>query len=330
MTFSDGQGGTLYLPDVVNSLGYAFATTSYRVNGLAVQQGISDILDLETIFNNKVNSTPAHIYLVGASEGGLVTTLAVERDPGSFTGGLSLCGPIGSFRGQINYWGDFRTVFDYFFPNVLPPTAVSIQQSTINNWNSLETTITNALAASPSKTQQLLSVTGAAVDPSDTSTIAETVLGLLWYNVFATNDGVAKLSGQPFDNTTRVYVGSTNNIALNKGVKRYKADSAALANIAKYYETSGKLTKPLVVMHTTGDPIVPFWHEKLYTAKVVAGLKLVLYDPISVSRYGHCAFTLTEMENAFGTLVFLSTKIQPIFPATANAAGPVFMYQYPH
>ena len=60
------------------------------------------------------------MYLVGVSQGGLVCTLAVEQNPGIFSGGLSLCGPIGDFRRQINYWGDFRVAFDYFFPNVIP------------------------------------------------------------------------------------------------------------------------------------------------------------------------------------------------------------------
>ncbi|MGA2490773.1 MAG: hypothetical protein ABSF99_11435 [Anaerolineales bacterium] len=335
MTFTDSQGGTLYLPNIVNTLGYAFATTSYRENGLAVQSGISDILDLENIFNSKIGTPPVHIYLVGASEGGLVTTLAIERYPNKFTGGMSMCGPIGSFRGQINYWGDFRTVFDYFMdtPNfkVLPGSAVNIPPVLMNNWDSTYVPlVTSTLAAKPASTQQLLAVTGAAVDPSDPNTVGETVLGLLWYNVFATNDGIAKLGGQPFDNMTHVYSGSASDVLLNLGVKRYKASPVALANIATYYETSGKLSRPLVVMHTTGDPIVPYWHETLYTAKVISKLTPTLYLPITIKSYGHCAFTLPQMITGFGSLVFMSTKIQLSTPMTAETAGAVPMYQYPH
>jgi pimeloyl-ACP methyl ester carboxylesterase len=328
MTFSVGSS-TIYMPNIINTLGFAFATTSYRENGLAVQSGISDILDLENIFSSKVG-TPVHIYLVGASEGGLLTTLAIERDPNKFTGGMSLCGPIGSFRGQVNYWGDFRTVFDYFF-TVLPPSAVSVPSGLMNNWDSTYVPlVTSALAAKPANTQQLLSVTNAAVDPSDPNTIGETALGLLWYNVFATNDGVSKLGGQPFDNTTRVYTGSANNVQLNLGVKRYKASSVALANIAAYYETTGKLTKPLVVMHTTGDPIVPSWQQTLYTAKVASKLTPTLYLPIKINAYGHCAFTLPQLLTGFGSLVFMSTKIQLPSSMTAQTAGVVPVYQYPH
>jgi len=30
-----------------------------------------------------------------------------------------VCGPIGSFQQQIDYLGDARVLFDYFFPGVL-------------------------------------------------------------------------------------------------------------------------------------------------------------------------------------------------------------------
>ena len=40
-----------------------------------------------------------------------------------------------------------------------------------------------------------------------------------WYNVFATNDGIEKLGGQPFDNGWRWYTGSSDDLRLNIGVK---------------------------------------------------------------------------------------------------------------
>jgi hypothetical protein len=83
-------------------------------------------------------------------------------------------------------------------------------------------------------------------------------------------------------------------------------------------------------MHTTGDPIVPYWHETLYTAKVISKLTPTLYLPITIKSYGHCAFTLPQMITGFGSLVFMSTKIQLSTPMTAETAGAVPMYQYPH
>lgn len=333
MTFSDGQGGVIYLPDIVNGMGYGFATTSYSVNGLAVQQGIADILNLEQVFKDKAGA-PVHTYLVGASEGGLVTALSIEKYSGKFTGGMALCGPIGSFRGQVNFWGDFRTVFDYFmdtpFLNVLPGTAVSIPKVLISKWDSKYVPlIGSTLAAGPLNTKQLLDVTGAAIDPADPLTVGETTLGILWYNVFATKDAIRKLGGQPYDNRTRVYSGSANDSLLNLGVKRYKAQTAALREIANHYETSGVLVEPLVVMHTTGDLIVPYWHEALYTQKVLGNNPLSPYLSITVTGYGHCAFPLPEILQGFGSLVYMSTGVILPAPMMLETGAQIPMYAYP-
>ena len=327
MTFSDGMGGEITMPFLLNSMGYAFATTSYSENGLAIQQGINDILDLIDVFTSLVG-TPARIYLVGASEGGLITTLTLERHPESFTGGLAACGPIGSFTGQVNYWGDFRVVFDYFMDapkfDALPGTAVNIPSSLMKKWDSVYVPrITSLLMANPLSTQQLLAVTGAPVDPSDPTTIAATTLGILWYNVFATNDATQKLGGRPFDNLDRVYTNPLNpamDDLLNAGVQRYKAQPSALKEIAAYYETSGLLTRPLVTMHTTGDPIVPFGQQGLYTTKVLVNNPLSPYVPMVVDRYGHCSFTLSEILDGFGTVVYISTgQMPPASPLELDA-----------
>ena len=325
MIFSDGAGGVITMPFLVNSMGYAFATTSYSENGLVVKQGIVDILDLIDVFEAQVGA-PNRIYLVGASEGGLVTTLAIERHPAAFTGGLATCGPIGSFRGQVDYWGDFRVVFDYFMDtpdlNVLPGNAVSIPASLMNKWDSVYIPrIGDVLAVNPLNTQQLLSVTGAPIDPSNPATIGETTVGILWYNVFATEDAIKKLGGQPFDNRDRVYIGSLDDTLLNAGVKRFNAKAAALEEIANNYETWGVITRPLVAMHTTGDPIVPYWHQLLYGEKVLANNPSSPYLAVEINRYGHCSFTLPEIVTGFGNLVFMSTGQLPPTPPFLLEAG---------
>ena len=37
-----------------------------------------------------------------------------------FSAGVAACGPIGDFPYQINYFGDARVTFNYFFPGVIP------------------------------------------------------------------------------------------------------------------------------------------------------------------------------------------------------------------
>jgi pimeloyl-ACP methyl ester carboxylesterase len=298
----DGKpdGTVSYIPDLVNAQGYAFATTSYSVNGLAIVQGQRDIIDLMDVFKEKVGK-PKRAYLVGASEGGLITTLMIENHPKEFNGGgLALCGPIGNFNDQINYWGNFRVAFDYYFPGVLPPSAVNIPQPLIDNWDTATAPgIGYALATNPAMVGALLQVTGAPFDPADpTASAGNTVLGLLWYNVFATNNGVDVLHGQPFDNHNFLYTDPF----LDQAAPRFTADKKALKNINENYQTSGKLRTALVTMHTTGDPIVPFSQDVLYGKKVLAHNKGGAYLDYPVNRYGHCNFNSTEVLSAFAWL----------------------------
>lgn len=301
------------LAKFLNDQGYAFAATSYSVNGLAVQQGIADEVDLVRIFKAG-KGTPDKTYIVGFSEGGLITTLAVERHPNIFDGGLAMCGPIGDFQMQTNYFGDFRVVFDYFFPGVIAGTAISIPQSEIDSFSSRQNAIAATLFLQPAKRQQLLDVTQAPIDNNNVlSSTASTIGGLLFYSVFATNDATAKLGGQPYTNANRQYKGSTNDSDLNAKVARYTADITATNEINAKYQTTGNLTRPLVVMHTTGDPIVPFAHQTLYQTKVANAGKGNLLSAIPVQRYGHCSFTAEEIAVALarlaGTTVFLPALV---------------------
>lgn len=313
------------VPEIANSLGFAFATTSYSTNGLAVVQGIDDVVDLVHVFA-QTHAAARRVFLVGPSEGGIVTALAVERHPDVFAGGLSACGPIGDFRRQINYDGDFRVVFDYFFPGVLPGSPIDVPAEVIDGFFEVYVpAIQAAIAADPDAARQLLSVTRAPVDPADPATIEETILGLAWYVVFATNDATLKLGGQPFGNLFRMYSGADDNAALNQNIARFFPDLAALGTIQSRYQTTGRLTRPLVTLHTTGDPIIPYWHQSIYTLKTLLTGSFGRHVNIPILRYGHCNFTAPEALVGFAVLLFMSgmpdaAVVEGVLPDEASRA----------
>lgn len=292
------------VPQVINLLGFAFAATSYRTHGLAIRDGVEDLVDLVDVFSNTYGS-PVRVYLVGISEGGLITTLAVERYPDVFDGGLAACGPIGDFQKQLNYIGDFRVLFDYFFPGVLPGSTIEIPQELVDNWDDVYVTaIMDAISADPDARERLLRVASVPADSTDPVTVDAAVLHLLWFAVHAGNDAFEKLGGQPLDNTGRRYHGGGRNSSLNRAVERFPADLAALDELKLHYRTSGILACPLVTLHTTDDPITPFWHEHLYRRKAFqAGAQPFLVN-VTVDRYGHCNFTVVDLLVGFSVLVW--------------------------
>lgn len=316
--------GGVSLPKLLTDLGFAFATTGYSGNGLVIPEAVADVVDLVGVFTNGSDVTPPRsprrVYLVGPSQGGAVTALAIEKHGDVFDGGVSACGPIGSLRGQIGYLGDFRVLFDAFFPGVLPGSPVDIPLELVENWETVYVpAITEAVADDPDAAARLLRVSSAPSDPADPATVLQTIIDVLWYNVFATNDAKARLGGQPYDNRFRWYFGSDDDLSLNRNVGRFKADPAALANLAATYETSGQPGAPLVLMHTTGDPIMRYWNQPLYLLKTLGtGFRdRVLRLPIQ--RYGHCQFTAPEALIAFGLLLL---KVEGSQLANAEQALP--------
>jgi uncharacterized repeat protein (TIGR01451 family) len=298
--------GGVSLPDVVNAFGYGFAATSYYTNGLAVQAAIPDLVDLVDVFVSTQGVTPTRVYLTGASEGGLITALALEQHPDVFDGGLAACGPLGGLEPQVGYLGDFRVVFDAFFPGLMPGSPVAIPQSLIDGWDAHYTGVVEPAISSPTgaySLTQVLDVSGAAYVPTEPTTMLTTTEGALWYNVFATNDAKAKLGGQPFGNADRGYTGSEDDAWLNGAVTRFVADPSAAAEMAAHYQPTAQLSVPMVTIHTTLDEIVPFWHEALYQEYAVASRTWPWLDAIAIPRYGHCNFSASEVVQAFLLLV---------------------------
>jgi pimeloyl-ACP methyl ester carboxylesterase len=312
LTLPDGTS----IADALQIFGYGVAATSYSHNGLAVLNGVESLVDLVTIVRNQ-GYDPQRIYLLGVSQGGLVATLAVERWPHLFDGGLAFCGPYGDLLVQSDYFTDARVLFDYFFPALLPGTPVEIPQDLYENWSSVYTTTVKPALVDPVnsvKVDQLLATARIPAPNASAEAKASAIQEVLWYNVKATNDAIARLGGQPYANQERVYSGSNDDEALNQGVARFSADQAALDEITTRYRSTGNLRIPLVTMHTTGDPVVPYDQADIYKAKVDAQGRGDYYDNIRVEAFGHCTFSQTEVLQSFGRLQQMVDTLPPYVP----------------
>jgi pimeloyl-ACP methyl ester carboxylesterase len=284
--------GTL-LPAVAQSLGYAFATTSYRQNGLAILEGVDDVRLLVDAFG-----PASKVHVIGVSEGGLVATLLAERSPDVFASAVAACAPVAGLKPQIDTFGDFRVLFDYFFPGTIPGSAVDVPPAVIATFFGVYVPkITAALNANRARALELMRVSKAPFDPANLDTIVQTTINRLFYQVFGTQDAAAKLGGNPFGNRFRLYFGSTNDFRLNLLVRRFTAAPAALAALHQY-ETTGDLRIPLVAPHTTGDEVVPFAHELIYLTRFDPSDR-GRFLPLPIFRYSHCNFTTDELLGAF-------------------------------
>jgi alpha-beta hydrolase superfamily lysophospholipase len=311
-----GDIGGLSAADVVTTLGYAWVSTGFRGTGLVVPETWigQDLLAVVQRARAWLQRSGGRVYMTGGSQGGLITALAIERYPQVFTGGLAACGPIGNYRRQLRYIGDFRTVFDYYFDPVIPGWPVWTQSEPDNGaidpayWNATNrAAVASAIQTYPARTANVLAVTKAPIDAADPGpTTRLTFDDLLRYTFVGTRDLMQKLGGLAYGNVGRLYSGSSNDAALNAGIQRFTFTASATA--VNKLETTGKLTRPLVTLHTTGDHIVPEWHAPLYRAKTSRSLRSwLLHSRLTVRRYGHCTFTADEVLGAFALLVLKAT-----------------------
>ncbi|MEO7274795.1 MAG: hypothetical protein ABIX28_07040 [Vicinamibacterales bacterium] len=309
------------LPDLVTGLGFAFATNSYSKTGLAVRQGQADILDLVSVFS-AAKGKPQKVYLVGASEGGIITALSLEQSPTVFSAGAAACGPVGDFPLQINYFGDARVTFEYFFPGLVPGTIFDPDPAVVANWPGYYASSIKPVVFDPANRHQLDQWVKAANLPFDADnylvTVEQSVRDALRYSIVNIKDAAATLGGIPFENRARWYGGSDNDLLLNIMVQRIGADPIALNEMRTRYNTTGVLSRPLITMHTLRDQQVPYVHEQIYDWKTLfAGSFLTRHLGFGIDRYGHCNFTKDEALFSFVVMLFYDGVIDAVSGTSA-------------
>jgi pimeloyl-ACP methyl ester carboxylesterase len=245
---------------------------------------------------------------VGGSEGGLLVTMMAEQHPLDFDGALAMCGPVGGMPYQVDYVGDFRVIFDYFFPDVftfdmadvldLPPTPYD---TAFLQWQSTYLpAIEKAIKFHPLKAAQLFNITGTAVDVFHPETFVAAADTLLFYNIWGTADMVDKAGGMPYDNQDVWYPGSW---LLNHRVERVDENPDARQYVQDFYEPTGNLKIPVVALHTLFDPAVPYRHEEIYRKRVAAMGNAENFSLLPVFAYGHCNFKPWQVLGAFYLLL---------------------------
>lgn len=301
--------GTFCLQEVINNLGFGFATNSYRKTGMAIQQGKEDIIDLVNVYAAQ-KGQPQKVFLVGASEGGIITALALEQRPDIFSAGLAACGPVGNFPAQINYFGDARATFNYFFPGLIPGDPFNPDPALAPVWLDYYELVVKPIVMAPQNRTRLDEWVRVARLPYDADnylfTVEQSVKDALRYSVVNLLDAIDTIGGFPFDNSKRYYTGSSNDLLLNLSVARRAASPAALAAMnSPAYSTTGVLTRPLVTLHTLRDQQIPYWHEQIYALKTYAsGSFLTRHLNIPIDRFEHCNFTTDEVLASFAIMLF--------------------------
>jgi pimeloyl-ACP methyl ester carboxylesterase len=300
--------------EIVNEMGFGFATNSYSKTGLAVLQGMDDLVDLVGIYARQ-KGRPRAVYLVGASEGGIITALLTEQRPDLFRAGYALCGPVGDWPFQMKYFGDARATFQYFFPGLIPGDPFDPPPELVAKWSTYYKEKVKPEVMAPKNRKlldQWVKVADLPYDKDDYLTSVElSARDVLRFSVVNLKDAVQTLGGFPFENRWTWYHGSKNDIRLNRKVIRRSADPAAVEEMKRKYNTTGRLDHPLITMHTLRDQQIPYLHEFLYNLKTVAsGDWLIRHLNIPINRFAHCNFKPAEAVAGFALMLLYAGDLK--------------------
>lgn len=116
---------------------YAFAAVSLRSNGIeSVLKGPEDLLECAQSLTSEDqlwDLADKPVYLLGVSLGGLIVAKTLEEYPEHFEGGVNVSA-VYDLKRIVEYSGDFRALFDYYFPDLMRGSAINYPVGKIEDW----------------------------------------------------------------------------------------------------------------------------------------------------------------------------------------------------
>lgn len=307
----DGPELTVSNPEVRSYLiasGYAWAASSYRLNGYRPDVAITDTLALRDLFVQQVGA-PRWSILYGSSMGGHVVAGSLELYPGVYQGALAECGALTGI-GEIDYLAAYGAAAEYIagVPLFDAPDARTFIRRVTDEW---------------------LPAVGSAAGPTPKGLAFQSVAKyLLGGELPYWREGLAARLTQAVNllllaDTNREAVPAaravdTRSIAyridpglgfsaeeINRNVRRFEPVGTArtAAENAVFAPFTGRISAPLLTLHTTGDAFVPFSQEQAYRRSVQAAGADDLLVQRAIRRPGHCQFELAERTRAIADLI---------------------------
>lgn len=302
--------------DAFGQAGFAIAYSSFSENGYAIKSGIQRTQQLRGIFTSKVGNA-RRSFLVGHSLGAQVAQALAETRPDQYAGALAMCGVLGGTKMQTDYIGHTRTMFDLFYPGVLPGSTMEMPIVITDVTNQIQIPVVTAVMTNPGPFGLIAVANQVQLAGNDATELLTSLVNALAYQAIGVNDLLERTHGHIlFDNEQTVYGSALLPAAyytgVNQNIRRYVATDDALAWLANNYEPTGNLQIPMVTFHKTRDRLVPFRHEAAYKARVdAAGAGANLLQR-SQTAFGHCDMGVAETLSNFQDLVtWVNTGVKP-------------------
>ncbi|MFI9175502.1 alpha/beta hydrolase family protein [Streptomyces lincolnensis] len=320
--------------------GYALIGSSYATTGWAVTDAVPDQLATLAAFTGRFGAASRTIAW-GQSYGGLVTTAIAERHPERIDGSISLCGLVhGGVANWNNTLDPVFALKTLLAPGAtIPLVNLPDQKTAADAANTLTAAVDSAQSTPAGRARIALAAAlhnipgwndPAQPKPAPTDWDAQqanqytAVKGMVKFPAFSWrqeaetraggnmswNTGVdyARLLGRSAvrEEVTALYKKAGLSLkadltALHRA-PRIGADPSAVRWMSATSSFTGKLSKPQLSVHTTGDALVPVQTESALKRAVTAAGRTSLLRQAYVENAGHCTFSPAEQVATVHTL----------------------------
>ncbi|WP_338146161.1 alpha/beta hydrolase family protein, partial [Streptomyces scabichelini] len=320
--------------------GYALVGSSYATNGWAVTDAVPDQLATLDVFTGRYGEARRTIAW-GQSYGGLVTTAIAERHPGRIDGSLAMCGlvhgGVANWNNTLDPVFALKTLLTpgssvdlTGFPDQASATAAAstLSKAVTSAQGTPEGRARIALAAALHNIPGWNDTAQPEPAPDDWNTQQanqyQALQGMLTLPAFSWRQEAESRAGgnmswntgvdytkmlrrsSVFKEVTELYkdagLSLKNDLGALDRAPRISADPAAVAWMSRTSSFTGKLTKPQLDIHTTGDALVPVQTESAYRRAATAAGSSPLLRQAYVDNPGHCTFSPAEQTAAVHTL----------------------------
>jgi pimeloyl-ACP methyl ester carboxylesterase len=339
--------------------GYAWAGSSYAMNGYDPGDGVVDTHDLLKAFHSITGQHAKRAIMTGLSMGGEITTAEIEAYQGDFVGAMPSCGVLAG-----------NDLFDYFLGANVTAAALTSTKIAYPKTVAAGTAYTPAYQAAVQSELPALGITPNPATGGQTFTTDLTKTGTLWAETveqlsggtrpgFASalaywnSFGFAPLTTIPFlfglypglsggtlglangsvaGNEKTFYTFSDQpgrmlrqEIALNRAVLRVPVTATSSADALSPAEEpaiKGDPGIPVLSVHGIGDLFVPFSMDERYAQLMVAHGQGGLFVDRAIREVTHCGYTTSELSAGFAALVsWIDTGRRPAGDNILNPAA---------
>jgi pimeloyl-ACP methyl ester carboxylesterase len=232
--------------------GFAVAASAYSHQGWALPEGIENTEDLRNYFFKKYGK-PDSAFIAGTSMGGGVALGTIENFPQYYNGAFPMCPFASRPYLIIRKEYDLIASFNVFFPGIMP-SLVHIFDTT----GALYRLNFGEVFKKAEEIKLKLntdSITAAQLAKRFDLKLQDLPFSVL-FGEGVLRDIARKARGNPFDNTNTVYAGFPEDVKMNQQVERMSAAAGTVKYLDRYDRT-GLLSKPVVMLHTVYDNLIP-------------------------------------------------------------------------